>query len=402
MNGFHTLDDIDFSNKTVVVRVDINTTLDPGRKPQMSERIQAAAGTLKELSDKGAKTVVLAHQGRAGDEDFTSLQGHAKLLSDCLEREVRFIDDIFGPAARKAINELETGGILLLENVRFLAEETLKVPAEEHAKGFLVQKLSPLIDIFVNDAFSAAHRSQASLVGFTVGLPKALGRTMEREVLSLSKAMEDPEKPCIYILGGLKPEEAFKVMAHGLRTGSIDTAITCGVIGRVCLLAKGIDTGPEDRKFFEDKGFMTYVPKAKELIEVHGDKVMTPLDLGTLDRDSRINIDVSDLPTDLEIFDIGSKTIETYRSLIRSARTIVMNGPAGVYENPLFNSGTKGILEAIAESEGFSLMGGGHTLKAMEKLGFPKERFSYVSLAGGALISYLGGEPMPVIEAMRV
>ncbi len=244
MKGFKTLDDFDVSNKTVLVRIDINTTLDAKGIPQMSERIQTAAETVRELSDKGAKTVVVAHQGRAGDEDFSSLQYHAKLLSECIGKEVRFIDDIFGPSARQAIGELDAGNILLLENVRFLAEEGLNLPPEKHAESFLVRKLSPLIDIFVNDAFSAAHRSQASLVGFTVKLPKALGRTMEREVSNLARAMENPEKPCLYILGGLKPDEAFKVMGHGLKRGSIDRVITCGIIGRIFLMAKGVDTGP--------------------------------------------------------------------------------------------------------------------------------------------------------------
>ena len=402
MKGYNTLDDLDVRGKTVLIRIDVNTTLNDDGVPQMSERIQAAAETLKELSQRGGKTVVMAHQGRAGDEDFSSLQHHAKLLSECTGGEVRFVDDVFGPSARRAISELAEGDILLLENVRILSEETLKVGPEEHSKSLMVQKLSPLIDVFVNDAFSAAHRSQASLVGFTPGRPKAIGRTMEREISSLSRAMEEPEKPCVYILGGLKPEEAFKVMAHGLRSGSIDSALTCGVIGRICLIAKGIDTGPEDLKFFEKKGFMDFVPLAKELTDEFGDKLRTPVDLGAQKGDERVEIDVESLPTELEIFDIGPKTIEIYRELILNAKTLVMNGPAGVYEDPLFEKGTRGILQAISESECFSLMGGGNTLDALEKLGFPKELFSYVSLAGGALISYLGGEKMPALEAMRI
>ncbi len=401
MEGYKTLDDYEVSGKTVLVRVDINTSLDESGTPQMSERIEAAGETLKELAEKGAKTVVLAHQGRAGDEEFASLQHHAKLLSESMGREVKFIDDIFGPAARRATSELEPGDILLLENVRFLAEETLSVGVKEHAKSFLVRKLSPLVDIFVNDAFSAAHRAQASLVGFTESTPKALGRTIEREVISLSRAMESPEKPCVYILGGLKPEEAFKVMAHGLSSGSISTAITCGVIGRICLLAKGVDTGPEDQQFFKKKGFLDFVSTAEELVGRFGNKVMTPVDVAALKDGKRVEIDTGDLPTDLEIFDIGSKTVDECRKVLISAKTIVMNGPAGVYEDPLFEIGTRGILQAVADSEAFSLMGGGHTLTAMEKLGFPKDRYSYVSLAGGALISYLGGEAMPALDAMR-
>ncbi len=402
MKGFKTLDDVDVKGKTVLVRVDINASLDEDGVPQPSERIRSAAETIGELSDKGAKTVVLAHQGRAGDPDFTSLENHAKMLSQILEREVRFIDDIFGPAARSAISELDNGDILLLENVRFLAEETLKRDAQEHSKSFLVQKLSPLIDIFVNDAFSAAHRSHASLVGFTPILPKVLGRTMERELSSLSRAMENPEKPCVYVLGGLKPEDAFKVMAHGLETGSMDLALTCGVVGRLVLLAKGVDTGPRDREFFEKKNFLSFLDQARELVSDFPERVKAPVDLAAEKDGERVEIDVEDLPTDLEIFDIGSKTAEEYRKTILSARTVVMNGPAGVYEREPFAVGTRRILEAIAESDAFSLMGGGHTITAMEKLGFSADQFSYVSIAGGALISYLGGEKMPAVDAMRI
>jgi phosphoglycerate kinase len=402
LKQFKTLDDISKKGKTVLVRIDINTSIDDDGKPQMSERIEAASETIRELSDDGAKVVALAHQGRPGDDDFTELRGHAKLLAECLDRDVGYIDDILGPGARKAVSELQDGDILLLENVRFLAEETLKLSPEGHAKSYMVRKLSPLIDVFVNDAFSAAHRSQASLVGFTVDTPKAMGRTMEREVSSISKAMEDPEKPCVYILGGLKPQEAFEVMNHGLSSGGIDRALTCGIVGRICLLAKGVDTGPEDSKFFEKKGFVDFVPRAEDIIGEFGERVMTPVDVGALKGEERVEIDVSDLPTDLEIFDIGPKTLESYGDAISSAKTVVMNGPAGVYEEDLFRLGTEGLLKAVSESSAFSLMGGGHTLKAMEKLSFTKDEFSYVSLAGGALISFLSGEEMPAIEALKV
>ncbi len=401
MKRFNCMDDIEVADKTVLVRVDINTSIDENG-PQMSERIEAASRTIQELSARKAKVVVLAHQGRAGDQDFASLQDHAGLLSQLMKTEVKFIDDIMGPAARKTISELEKGDVLLLENTRFLAEETLNREPEEHANSFLVKKLLPLADIFINDAFSAAHRSHASLVGFTVDLPKALGLTMEREISSISKAMQSPEKPCVYVLGGLKPEEAFNVMLNGLEGESIDQALTCGVVGRICLRAKGVDTGPEDDKFFQKKGFDDFVPEARKIIDKFGEKVLTPVDVGAFKDQQRVDIDVSDLPTDLEIFDIGPDTVDKYGDLIDSARTVVMNGPAGVYEEPKFGLGTEGLLKSISNSDAFSLMGGGHTLKAMDKLGFFKEDFSYVSLAGGALISYLSGEKMPAIEALRI
>src|SRR4030043_317177 len=210
MVKYLTLDDVKVKDKVVLVRVDFNSEIDPETKKVTSDvRIRAhAETTIKELAEKGAKVVILAHQGRKGDPDFTPLKQHAQILSKILKCSVQFGDDIYGEKAKKAIKNLKGGEILVLDNVRGFDGETKNGTPTEHAKTPLVQNLAPLADLFVNDAFAAAHRGHVSMVGFTAVLPSAAGRIMERELKSLSRALEKPEKPCVYVMGGAKADDS--------------------------------------------------------------------------------------------------------------------------------------------------------------------------------------------------
>ncbi len=210
MAKYKTLDDFDVKNKTVIVRVDFNSEIDPQTKKVTSDvRIRAhAESTLKEFAEKGAKTVVLAHQGRKGDPDYTPLKEHAEILGKILKCPVKYVDDLFGEKAKAAIKNLKGGEILVLENVRSWDKETKSMSPEDASKTELVQNLAPLADLFVNDAFAAAHRGHVSMVGFTAVLPSAAGRIMERELTSLSKALEKPEKPSVYVMGGAKADDS--------------------------------------------------------------------------------------------------------------------------------------------------------------------------------------------------
>ena len=199
MVDFNTIDDFDIEDKTVLVRIDINSPVDPSSGIILDDtRLKLHAQTVKELSNKGAKVVLLAHQSRPGKKDFTTLSQHAQALSDILNLRVKYADSLFE--------------ILLLENARFFSEESLSRTPEEQSKTLLVRQLSPLIDYFVNDAFAAAHRSQASLVGFTVGTPSAAGRVMEKELTVIQDALDNVEHPCVFLLGGMKPEDSIDVM----------------------------------------------------------------------------------------------------------------------------------------------------------------------------------------------
>src|SRR5208337_1085247 len=198
-----TLDDFELRDKHVLLRLDINVPLDPNTKNILDEgRIIAATPTLDALA--GAKVTVLSHQSRPGRDDFTSLQQHANLLQKNCSQSVRFVEDVMGPAARQAIREVRSGEVLVLDNVRFCAEESLEASAKKLARTNLVSRLAPLFDLYVNDAFAAAHRSQASLVGFPFLLPSAAGKLMERELVALKRLLVEPDRPSTYILGGAK------------------------------------------------------------------------------------------------------------------------------------------------------------------------------------------------------
>jgi phosphoglycerate kinase len=238
MAKFKTLDDFDVKGKVVIVRVDFNSEIDNGHVGS-DVRIRAhAETTLKELVEKGAKTVVLAHQGRKGDPDYTSLREHAQILGQILQSPVKFVPDLFGDQAKNAIKNLQNGEILVLENVRSWDGETKNGTPQQHAKTPLVQNLAPLADLFVDDAFAAAHRAHVSIVGFTAVLPSAAGRIMQRELTSLGKALETPEHPCVYVMGGAKADDSLEVSKFVLSNGVADFVLLGGVTGQLFLAAK--------------------------------------------------------------------------------------------------------------------------------------------------------------------
>ncbi|MEM5777373.1 MAG: phosphoglycerate kinase [Candidatus Aenigmatarchaeota archaeon] len=400
MMKFKTLDDYDFKNKTVLLRVDINLPYDEKtKKIQLSERLIESAKTIKELCEKGAKVVVLAHQGRKGDNDFISLREHAEMLSQYIGKKVIFIDSIIDEKAKNAIKSLKSGQVILLENVRFLEDEDIEKTPEEHKNSSLVKALMPLADVFVNDAFSASHRSHASIVGF-VDLPKIAGRLMEKELKSLEKTM-NPEKPNIYILGGAKPDDCIKIMNYGLEKGIIDEVLACGVLGELFLMAQGFELGEKTEQFLKDKKFYELSEGLEKTFKKYNEKIFIPLDVAINKNGKRKEIDVVDLPTNEMILDIGSQTIKLFKERIKKAKTIVVKGPAGVYEEKGFEKGTKEILQAVANSKAFTLIGGGDTSVAMDTLGLDKNKYSYISLAGGALINYLSGKKMPGVEILK-
>ncbi len=397
---FNTIDDFDVEGKTVLVRVDINSPVDPGTGIILDDtRLKLHAQTIKELSVKGAKVALLAHQSRPGKKDFTTLSQHADALSDLLNLRVRYVDSLFSNSAKEAIQSLNNHEILLLENARFFSEESLSRTPLEQSKTLLVRHLSPLIDYFVNDAFAAAHRSQASLVGFTVNTPSAAGRVMEKELTVIQDALDNVEHPCVFLLGGMKPDDSIDVMENVLSNGTADAILTTGIVGNIVLWASGADIGQVNRDFIISRGYEDMVEKAKDLIERFGDKVKYPID-GACEIDGeRVDYDVGELPNEA-IFDIGVKTIDFYAKEIRDAKYIFANGPAGVFEDPKFAMGTEDLINAMATSNGFTLIGGGHIAAATAGLGL-EEHMSHLSSGGGACISMLAGKKLAAVEALK-
>ncbi|MEA2075380.1 MAG: phosphoglycerate kinase [Euryarchaeota archaeon] len=391
---FLTLDDLDVAGKTVLFRADVNSVVING-KVQMKERIVENAKTIRELSERNAKVVILAHQGRAGGKEFLPLEQHAQLFRRILD--LTYLDDIIGPAARTAIKKLNSGEVLLLDNVRLLAEETLDKTPEEHSKSIFVQRLAPLADIYINDAFSVAHRAHASVVGFPMVLDAGIGRLMESELSALERAVHHIERPCVYVLGGVKPEEVFDIIDFAVDSRGVDYILTTGGIGNLFMCANGMIPMKVDNNLLES------VSRAKRIQRRAGNKIKYPWDLAIELDGKRAEIPVDQVKLNQPIYDIGHKTIDKYSEIIKNARTVIMKGPAGFYEKEGFAEGTRELFKAISSSKAFSLLGGGHTSAAISEVGIDRKEMAnaHISLAGGAFLRYLLGEPLPGIEVLK-
>jgi phosphoglycerate kinase len=395
LKEFLTLEDFDVAGETVLFRADVNSAVIDG-KVQMKERIVENAKTIRELSEKKAKVVILAHQGRAGGTEFLPLEQHAQLLSKILD--LTYINDIIGPAAQEAIKKLDNGEVLLLDNVRLLAEETLDKTPAEHSKSVFVQRLAPLADIYINDAFSVAHRAHASVVGFPMVLDAGIGRLMESELNALERAVHHIKRPCVYVLGGVKPEEVFDIIEFAVDSREVDYILTTGGIGNLFMCANGMIPMKVDNHLLES------VVRAKRIQGRAGNKIKYPWDLAIELNGKREEIPVDQVKPNQPIYDIGQKTIEIYSEIIKNSRTVIMKGPAGFYEKDGFAEGTRELFKAISNSEAFSLLGGGHTSAAISEVGMDKRDMAnaHVSLAGGAFLRYLLGKPLPGIEVLKI
>ncbi len=397
---FKTLDDLQCEGKTVLVRIDINSPINSQTgKIEDNERFAAHSETIKELAKKKAKVVILAHQGRAGDEDFTTLEQHAEILSKHIRKKVKYVSDTIGGNAQSEIKKLSPGKIIMLENTRFLAEETLD---KNYEKTLFVRTLAPLCDVFVNDAFSAAHRTQASLMGFPKHLPAYAGRVMEHEYTSIAKVIKNIQRPSVYILGGAKPDDVFKLMKYALENKTVDRILTSGVIGELCMIARGADLGSK-RDWLKEKGFDALLPEVEKLTQNYDEKIETPTDFAFVDDDGiRVEIPLQQLPNITKpVFDIGSATAKRYSDYVKQAKTVYVKGPLGKFEEPQFELGTKIVFQALEKTKAFTLMGGGHTLTALEKFGISKKKISHISIAGGALLEMLQGKALPAVEALK-
>ncbi|SHE31669.1 phosphoglycerate kinase [Marinitoga hydrogenitolerans DSM 16785] len=408
----NTLDDFDFYDKTVILRVDINSPLDPKTKKIVNEnRINKVVPTIKELLNKGAKLAIIAHQGDSLDYfNLIPLEEHAKKLSEKIGAEIKYIDDVAGPAAQNLIKNLKKGEAILLGNLRYLSEEistfedTVKLSPKEMLNTFLIRHLAPLGDIYVNEAFSAAHRNAPSMVAFEELLPTAGGRLLISEINALSTVMKNPQKPSIFVLGGLKVSDAFGMMKQVLENGTADKILTCGVTGIIMHMSLGKSFGKKQEKFIYDRSLNKFFEPAKEFMKKWGDKFINPIDFAYENNGKRIEVSLDDLPVNDALFlDIGTKTIELFKKEINNAKTIFVNGPAGAYDqNKNFEKGTYEIWNAIADSNAYSVIGGGDSVSAAHKLVKDAEKkFSYICTAGGAMVRFLSGKELPLIKALK-
>lgn len=400
--GFHTMDDFDFHGKKVLLRVDINSPIDPKTGNITDDtRIRSHASTITELLEKGASVTVLAHQGRPGDSDFTTLANHATLLSKYLKRGVNYVEDVFGPAARSAISSSGSGDVILLENVRFYSEESIEKVPEIQAKTYLVRYLAPLFSIYVNDAFATSHRSHPSLTGFPMVMPSCGGRLLQKELDFLSEVMSNSSKPCVFVLGGGKVPDSVQLMEALLPKGIADKILLTGLVSHLFMIAKGERLGKATVRIIEGKGLYSLLPRAQKLIKNYPDKIITPVDIAILRSDERVELPLGNITDHSPIYDIGDKTVELYSKIIQDAKIVIMRGPAGYIEDPRFRKGSENLLKAVVNSKARTLLGGGHLRVISERLGIA-DKIEYFSTGGGAFITFLSGEKLPAIEVLVI
>ncbi len=358
-----------------------------------TKRIEEAIETIKSLSE--AKVVVASHQGRVGNKDYTGMEKHAKVMGELLGKPVKYVEDVTGIAARNEIKDLKNGEILLLDNLRLCAEENYEFTPENAAKTIMVQRLAKLFDLCVLDSFPSAHRSHPSIVGFPQLIPACAGRIVEREVKNLDEIITVAKAPHVIVLGGSKVPDRLEAIRMLIQNGRADHVLLTGLIGNVFMRAQARIKYPLGIKR-EDE----VVEKAHALIGEYPDVFSTPVDVAIDKDDQRMELDIRELSKGDKIYDLGPKTVEHYSRLIAGAGTVFISGPAGYFEKENFSYGTKGLLEAVANSMATTIVSGGHLTSALKKYGLA-DKINHISTAGGALVLYLTGQKLPMIKSLE-
>lgn len=347
---------------------------------------------------------MIGHQSRPGKIDFTDMSQHADRISRLIGKKVNFVADICGDKAIEAISNLKTGEILFLDNIRMHDDENSmkKSSPEETAGSEIIQKLAPLIDAYVTDAFAAAHRNSPSLTGFSEVVPCIAGRLMAKEIDNLQIAVNDPPRPYIAILGGTKCDDSLRVAKNLIDKKIIDTISVVGVVGNMMLWASGVDIGDNNKSFIRNTlgdDFEETWDMAIDLSENHSEYFLLPTDVAVEVDGNRVPMNISELPTGYPIYDIGISTLMQIRPLMINAGCILWNGPASYFELPGFAFGTIEILNMCTESSAVTIVGGGHTSALVSNRGVV-DLVTHNSTGGGACLTMLSGGFMPVIDSL--
>ncbi|HEY1708916.1 MAG TPA: phosphoglycerate kinase [Rhizomicrobium sp.] len=393
--NFRTIDDLDVKGKRVLVRADLNVPMKDGVVTD-TLRIERQAPTIKELAERGAKVIVLSHFDRPKGKvvPSMSLKPVAEPLSKAVGRPVAFADDCVGDVAKAAVAKLEDGDVLLLENTRFHAGE------EKNDPGF-VKQIAELGDLFVNDAFSAAHRAHATTEGVAHLLPSAAGRSMEQELTHLDKALGNPERPVLAVVGGAKVSTKIALLENLVKR--IETLVIGGAMANTFLAAQGIEVG----KSLVERDHIETAQKVTHLAIESGAAVLLPVDVVVAEEfkahAKHQTVDIHDVGANEMILDVGVKSIEAFKHRLINTRTLVWNGPFGAFETPPFDAGTVAAAKAVAQATKaghlLSVAGGGDTVAALNHAGVADD-FSYVSTAGGAFLEWLEGQELPGVAAL--
>jgi phosphoglycerate kinase len=388
-----TIDAVEVAGKTVLMRVDFNVPLDDSQRITDDRRIRMALPSIESVVNRGGKLILMSHLGRPagkGDDAKYSLKPAADRLGELIKAPVHFATDIIGDDAHAKAAKLKNGEILVLENVRFH-------PGEQKGDKEFAAKLAAMADIYCNDAFGTCHRTDASMVAVPeamAGKPRVVGHLVGKEIAYLSDAISDPARPFVAILGGAKVSDKIKVIDNLL--GICDTVIIGGAMAYTFSLAMGGKVG--NSLVEKDK-----VDLAKELMAKAGDKLMLPVDTHCGDKFSgdcnKMIVKAGEIPDGWDGFDIGPESAEKFAKLIAGAKTVVWNGPMGVFEMPPFDEGTKRVAQAVADSDATSIIGGGDSAAAVEQLGFA-DKVSHVSTGGGASLSMLEGQEFLAVNLL--
>jgi len=391
---FKSIEDFDLSGKKVLLRVDINSSIDLEKNEiRKDPRIRAVLPTLEKLKDSAV--VLVAHQSRPGKKDFTSLQLHAEKLKEYLPGRVSFIEDLFGEKAIAAIKDLKSGQILVLDNVRGWERENQQSSIEEAEQTELITTLSPYFDYFINDAFGAAHRAQPSLIGW----PTLICGPLVKKELDMVNKLLTPEHPSIMLVGGAKADDKFKALKFNLESGKVDKVLISGLTASMMLLATGVTLSEIDTKLVKE-----YANELKEeilgVLTNYKEKLELPIDIATNDNGKRAEYSIENVDSvAVMIGDIGEKTQKKYAEFIKTAKTVVANGPPGIFEEEIFQKGTYQLIDAMNESDAYCVIGGGDMGAAAEMSG--KKGNIIVSTGGGALLAILSGKKVPLLQALE-
>lgn len=388
-----TVRDVDVKGKRVLVRVDFNVPMNAEREITDDTRIKAALPTIRYLVDHGARVILASHLGRPKGKptDEFRMDPVARRLSELLGKPVLKLNECVGDEVKAAVVAMRDGDVVLLENLRFHAEE------EANDEGF-AKALADLADIYVNDAFGTAHRAHASTAGVARFLPAVAGFLMEKEIEVMGKALADPERPFVAILGGAKVKDKVGVVRNLL--DKVDTLMIGGGMAYTFLKAQGFEVGQSILE--ADK-----IDLARELMDkakARGVRFMLPSDVVIADRfaeDAKTRVvPVDQIPPDWQALDIGPETVQTFAKEIAGARTVVWNGPMGVFEMKPFAEGTRGVAKALAESKAVTIVGGGDSAAALEEMGFA-DKVTHVSTGGGASLEFLEGKELPGVAVLK-
>ncbi len=389
-----TIEDFDIDNKSVFLRVDMNCPIDPKTLKIIEDsRIREACESIKALAN--SKIIVASHQGRVGRYDYIDMHEHTEILSRLLNKRVEFVDDVIGPEARRRIKEMNKGDILLLDNLRFTAEENYEFTFEEATNTIMIKRLSNLFDICVLDCFPSAHRSHPSIVGFGSVLPACAGKLIAKEITTLERILTVSKSPFVVVLGGAKVADRLEAIDTLVSSKRANKVLLTGLISVVFLKAMG----RLKYKSKEDKE-ESLIDKARKLLVKYPDIFEFPLDYAIDNNNERVEKDVEKVGDNEQPLDIGHKTIEHYSKIIKSAGTVFMSGPAGAFEREDYSHGTKELLETIASSFSTSIISGGHLNAALNKFNLV-DKVDHISTAGGALVLYLAGKHLPLIDCLE-